>query len=185
VTLTPGSPYGDSRDEDLRAMSSRSRRVPARVSMLVGLVLLIVLITSTGSARDWWAHRLHDLTGGNKTADYLVGLLVGLLPVIGVALGAIRTRGARRIYRMLLFGAVGFILTYLLAPSPARYLVDHSSGEVFTTLVPGYLAGVFTGAMVWLAALVVGVLLARRWWRRVTSRRREPDAAATHRVIDI
>jgi hypothetical protein len=186
VTLTPGSPYGDDPDGPRRATLER-RRVPARLVMLIGLVMLVVLITSTGSTRDWWAHRLDDLTDGSSTANYFIGLVVGLLPLIGVALGAIRTRGPKRVFRMLLFGAIGFIATYLLAPSPARYLTDDDSRKVFDDLAPGYLAGVFTGAMVWFAALVVAALTARRWWRRFTARLRESDPGAdpTHRVIDI
>jgi Na+-driven multidrug efflux pump len=130
---------------------------------------------------------VHDVTGGARTADYFVGLGVGLLPFIGVALGAVRTRGPRRVFRMLVFGAVGFIVTYLLSPSPARYLTDHSSRRVFDEQAPGYLAGVFTGAMVWLAALVLAVVLARKWWRRLTSRYRHSDAdpGSPSRVIDI
>ena len=187
MTLTPGSPF-DGGSFDANSVDARPRRrVPARVVILLGLVLLIVLLTSTGSTRDWWAHRLHDITGGDKTANFLIGLVVGLLPVIGVALGAIRTRGPRRVFRMLLFGSIGFIATYLLAPSPARYLTDNSSRDVFDEQAPGYLAGVFTGAMVWLAALVVALVLARKWWRRLTRRLGEPDPSgdSTHRVIDI
>lgn len=188
MTLTPGTPYGDDRRDDGRAVEGRSRRIPVRAAMLAGLVLLILVITSTGSTRDWWAHRVHDLTGGAKTADYLIGLGVGLLPFIGVGLGAVRTRGPRRVFRMLLFGAVGFIVTYLLSPSPARYLTDHGSRRVFDEQAPGYLAGVFTGAAAWLVALVLAVVLARKWWRRVTSRFRggdEPPGSTSHRVIDI
>jgi hypothetical protein len=187
VTLTPGSPYGDDPDTGDRTATAGRRRIPARFVMLIGLVLLVVLITSTGSTRDWWAHRLNDLTDGDSTANYFIGLVVGLLPLIGVALGSIRTRGPKRVFRMLLLGAIGFVATYLLAPSPARYLTDHDSRKVFDEQAPGYLAGVATGAMVWFAALVVALLTARRWWRRFTARLREtePGADPAHRIIDI
>jgi hypothetical protein len=187
VTLTPRPPYDDRPDDGVRATITRSRHVPARVAMFAGLLLLVLVITSTGSTRDWWAHRVNDLTGGARTADYLVGLGVGLLPILGVALGTIRTRGGRRLFRMLFFGAVGFIVTYLLSPSPARYLTDHASRRVFDEQAPGYLAGVFTGAMIWIAAVVLAVVLVRSRWRRFVDRHRpgEPDTASQHRVIDI
>ena len=189
MTLTPGPPDGGRRGDDgLRGTVTRSRRIPARVAMLAGLVLVLLVVTSTGSTRDWWAHRLHDLTGGARTADYLLGLAVGLLPVLGVALGAVRTRGGRRVFRMLFFGAVGFIVTYLLSPSPARYLTDHASRRVFDQQAPGYLAGVFTGAMIWIAAVVLAVVLVRSRWRRFVDRHRPGDGDTgpqQHRVIDI
>src|SRR4051794_14684787 len=95
-------------------------QVPLRVWVFGGLIGAIVLITATGGIRNWWAHRVHDMTGGSKPADYLIGLVVGLLPLIAVSLGAVRSRGLgrlRRAWRMFYFGAVGFIVTYLLSPS--------------------------------------------------------------------
>ena len=188
MTFPTGSPYDDGRGDRPRAIAGRSRRIPTRVTMFAGLLLRVLVITSTGSTRDWWAHRVHDLTGGSRTPDYLIGLTVGLLPILGVALGTIRTRGPRRAFRMLFFGAVGFVVTYLLAPSPARYLTDHSSRQVFDQQAPGYLAGVFTGAMVWVGVFVLALLLARSWWRRLLDRHRlaDPEAGPQRpRVIDI
>jgi hypothetical protein len=188
VTLTPGSPYDEDRADDARVTSTRSRRIPARVAMFAGLLLVIVVITSTGSTRSWWAHRVRDMTGGARTSDYFIGLAVGLLPVLGVALGRVRTRGPRRVFRMLFLGAAGFVVTYLLSPSPARYLTDHSSRRVFDQQAPGYLAGVLTGAVIWVAAFVLAILLARSWWHRFTSRHLRPgpdDGPSTHRVIDV
>jgi hypothetical protein len=156
--------------------------------MFAGLLLLVLVVTSTGSTRDWWAHRVHDMTDGSRTPDYLIGLAVGLLPILGVALGAIRTRGPRRVFRMLFFGGVGFVVTYLFSPSPARYLTDHSSRRVFDEQAPGYLAGVFTGAMIWIGVFVLALLLARSWWRRLLDRHRpaDPDGGSQRsRVIDI
>ena len=188
MTLTPGPPYDGRRDDGVRATVTRSRHIPTRVAMLAGLVLVLLVVTSTGSTRGWWAHRVHDVTGGARTADYLIGLAVGLLPILGVALGTVRTRGGRRLFRMLFFGAVGFIATYLLAPSPARYLTDHASRVVFDQQAPGYLAGVFTGAMIWIAAVVLAVVLVRSRWRRFVDRHRPGDADTgpqQHRVIDV
>jgi hypothetical protein len=182
VTLTPGR-YDDARSEPPR------RRVPnalaARIALIGALVLVILIATSTGSVRDWWAEHLGDVTNGSRAADFCIGLVVGLLPVLGVLLGTVRTRGPRRLFRMFLFGGTGFVLTYLLAPSPARYLSDHESTRIFEAEVPGYLPGVVTGIAVWLVAVVLAVLRARRWWRRVTRQgAREPDGPPS-RVIDI
>ena len=161
--------------------------MPARVVLFLGLLFVVLLLTGTFSTRSWWAHRVHDLTGGSRTADYLIGFAVALLPLVGVALGAVRTRRTQRVIRMLLLGAVGFVITYLLAPSPARYLTDDGASRVFDQLAPGYLAGVFTGALLWLAALVVAVIRVRMRWRRFTRRFGEPRPpdASSPRVIDI
>jgi hypothetical protein len=201
VTLTPGSGYGDdgSPRRDARTDprtnpqvdGQRRRRVPARFALLGALVIVVLVATSTGSIRSWWAHRVHDLTGGSRPADFAIGLFVALLPLIGVLIGMLRTRGARRVFRMFAFGAFGFIVTYLLAPSPARYLSDHSSARVFDTSAPSYLAGVFTGTMLWLVALLVGLLRARARWRRFRNRHLGPgrdgrnNGAQPPRVIDI
>jgi hypothetical protein len=155
-------------------------RVPVRVWLLGGLIAALVLITATGGIRSWWAHRLHDMTGGSKPADYIIGLVVGLLPLIAVGLGAFRSRGHgrfRRAWRMFYFGAAGFIVTYLLSPSLSRVLTSSSSRHVFEREAPSYLPGVFTGTVLWLVTLGVLVARARSRWRS----RRDP----TRRVIDV
>jgi hypothetical protein len=162
-------------------------RVPARVWLFGGLIAALVLITATGGIRSWWAHRLHDMTGGSKPADYIIGLVVGLLPLIAVGLGALRSRGHgrfRRAWRMFYFGAAGFVITYLLSPSISRVLTSSSSRHVFEREVPSYLPGVFTGTGLWLALLVV--LVARARSRRRARRNRLTDPRdATSRVIDV
>lgn len=168
--------------------------VPFRVGAFVALFVVVLVVTSSGSVRSWWAHRLHDLTGGSWGGDYMIGVVIGLLPLIGVVVAALRRRHEARhrlarALRMLGYGAVGFVVTYLLSPSPAGML-SHDSTKVFDHSAPGYLAGVFTGAVVWLAALVVAILRARSWWRRLTG---QPPAARSragvthdgHRVIDV
>src|SRR4051794_36693585 len=119
------------------------RRVPARFWLLGVLVAVLLIVTATNGVRSWWAHRLHDMTGGNTTADYVIGLVVGLLPLIAVGLGALRSRRHgrfRRAWRMFLFGATGFLITYLLSPSLARLITSSSSRHVFQQQAPGYLA---------------------------------------------
>jgi len=162
-------------------------RVPLRVWVIGGLVAAIVLITATGGIRDWWAHRLHDMTGASKLADYIIGLVVGLLPLLAVLLAAFLSRGQRgfrRVWRMFYFGAIGFIVTYLLSPSLSRVITDSSSRHVFEHQAPSYLPGVFTGTVLWLLLLVVLVARARS---RRRARRAQPSdpGAGTHRVIDV
>jgi hypothetical protein len=186
VTISPGSPY----DESGPAEPVRQRRgLPARFVFLGALVVIVLIFTSSSSVQSWWAHRLHDVTGGNRTADYFIGLAVALLPVLGVVAGAVRARGPRRLFRMFLFGALGFIVTYLLAPSPARYLAHHSSRVVFDQQAPGYLAGVLTGTIGWLVLLALAVLRARARWRRFKARHTAAgspaDRESAPRVIDI
>jgi hypothetical protein len=185
VTLTP-DPYDDG-PQPPRARGRGYRAVPTRFMLIGALILLILIATSTGSVRDWWARHLGDVTGASKPVDFVIGLVIGLLPLIGVMLGAVRTRGPRRIFRMFLYGGVGFIATYLLAPSPGRYLADHDSARVFEREVPGYLPGVLTGTAIWIVAVVLGGLRARRWWRRVTGQRRDGRAEPPEspRIIDI
>lgn len=187
MTLTP-DPYGDGRPP-LSGRDRRSRMVPTRVVLIGALILLILIATSSGSVRDWWAEHLGDVTNGSRVADFIVGLVIGLLPLIGVVLGAVRVRGPRRILRMFTYGGAGFVLTYLLAPSPGRYLADHESAEVFQREVPGYLPGVLTGTAIWVIAAILGLLRARRWWRRVKTRfagpADGPDRPEPPRVIDI
>jgi multisubunit Na+/H+ antiporter MnhB subunit len=163
------------------------RRVPVRVWLLVGLIALLVIITATGGIRDWWAHRLHDITSGNHTADYLIGLVIGLLPIIGVAAGVLATRGRGRLHRawrMFLYGAAGFVVTYLLSPSLARMVTDSQTRHVFEHLAPAYLPGVLTGTAVWLVGLVVALYRVRA--RRHARRLQPPaDGHSQHRVIDV
>ena len=165
----------------------RRFRVPVRVWLLVGLIVLLVIITATGGIRDWWAHRLHDMARGNKTADYFIGLFVGLLPIIGVAIGAIATRGRGRLHRawrIFLYGAAGFVVTYFLSPSLTRVITSASSRHVFEHQAPSYLPGVYTGTAIWLVGLVVALFRARA---RRQSRRQQPpgDGRSQHRVIDV
>lgn len=160
-----------------------------RITAIAALVAVVVILTSTSAIRTWWAYRLHDVTGGNEAADIVIGLVVGLLPVFGVVLGATRrgadSRRPRRAWRMLTFGAAGFMLTYLLAPSPARYLVDRGSARVFEVQAPGYLTGVVIAAALWLLALVVAAYRVRTWWRRLTRRGRSSPDEPRPRIIDI
>jgi hypothetical protein len=190
--MTEGPAYGDGREGGRSGGDVQPRRrrgVPARFLVLGALLVVVFIFTGSSSMRAHWAGWVHDVTNGNRTGDYVIGLVVALLPVVGVLLGAFRTRGPRRLFRMFLFGALGFVAFYLLAPSPAGYLIHHSSTRVFDREVPGYLAGVFTGAMLWLVVLVVGVLRARARWRRFTQRHlavRDPsDQEPPHRVVDI
>jgi hypothetical protein len=166
----------------------RGRRVPARVWLLVAVLVVIILLTGTSTLRNWWAHRIHDVTGGSQVGDYLLGLVVGLLPLLAVVVAAAvtRRRGPRRVFRMLWAGAIGFVAAYLLAPSPVRYLTDAGSRHVFDQEAPRYLAGVATGVAVWLVAVVIALLRARRSWRRFVDRHTGPPPdEPSHRVIDI
>ena len=181
MTVRPREPYDDS-----PTAASPGRRVPLRFWLLGFFVALLVLITATGGIRGWWAHRLHDITGGSTAADYVIGLVVGLLPVLAVLLGAVLSREHGRFmraWRMLMFGATGFVITYLLSPSLARLLTDSSARAVFDTHAPGYLAGVLTGTIVWILALVLAVLRLRARWRkaRTYGAGREPPPT----IIDV
>ena len=173
--------------EQQRQQPQRRFRVPVRVYLLVGLIALLVIITATGGIRDWWAHRLHDMASGNKTADYFIGLFVGLLPVIGVAIGALRTRGHGRLHRawrVFLYGAAGFVVMYFLSPSITHVITDSSSLHVFEHQAPSYLPGVYTGTAIWLVGLIVALFRVRA---RRQSRRLQPpsDGRTQHRVIDV
>jgi hypothetical protein len=169
----------------------REQTGQAQRRFIGALILLVIVATSSGSVRDWWARHLGDITSGSRAADFVIGLVVGLLPLIGVVLGAVRTRGPRRIFRMFVYGGTGFVITYLIAPSPGRYLADHESTHIFDREVPDYLPGVFTGVCIWVVAIILGALRARRWWRGVKSRfgvgapRDRDDRTDKPRVIDI
>ena len=160
--------------------------VPLRVWVIGGVIAALVLITATGGIRNWWAHRVHDMTGGSHLADFLIGLAVGLLPLIAVGIGAFRSRGHgrfRRAWRMFYFGAAGFVVTYLLSPSLSRIITSSSSRRVFEHSAPSYLPGVFTGTIGWLSLLALLVVRARS---RRRARRNQPRTdPGTHRVIDV
>ena len=162
---TPGTP-------------TRGRRgnVPIRF-WFIGLILAgALLVLGTSGIRSWWAHRLHDITGGSKPADYVIGLFIGALPLIGIALGRLGTRGARRIMRMFIFGAAGFSISYLLSSSLSRYATDSNAGKVFDQQAPGYLAGVLTAEIAWLLVFVFAWLRLRRWRRNRWATRRQGPA---------
>ena len=170
------------------------RRIPIRVVVLVVFIVAVGLFANATSIRDSWAHRLGDTTNASWPLDYVVGLLVALLPVFGILLGSIGQRGPRRLLRMATVGAVGFVATFLLAPSPLRYLVNETATRHAFSPAPGYLPGVFTGFVTWLAAAIAGYVLLRSRWRRFVARvtgsapRRPPVPPGDEpppRVIDI
>ena len=51
----------------------------------------------------------------------------------------------------------------LLSPSAVRVLADADATKVFDDRAPGYLAGVVTGELVWLLALLLAWWRVRRW----------------------
>ena len=73
----------------MRDKATRIGRAMA-VASKVRKIRRTVKRTSTGSTRNWWAHRVHHMTGGAWTADYLIGLAVevvftaspGLTPIV-------------------------------------------------------------------------------------------------------
>jgi hypothetical protein len=155
---------------------STRAHVPIRFWFL-GLILAgALLILGASGIRGWWAHRLHDVTGGSKPADFAIGLFIGALPLIGIAIGRVGTRGVRRVMRMFLFGAAGFCASYLLSPSLSRYATDSHAGRVFDQQAPGYLAGVLTAEALWLVVLVVAWWRLRRWRRNRWATRRQGPA---------
>jgi hypothetical protein len=149
--------------------------VPIRYWFLGLIIAGALLILGTSGIRSWWAHRLHDVTGGSKPADYVIGLFIGALPLIGIALGRLGTRGVHRVMRMFLFGAAGFAISYLLSSSLSRYASGSDAGKVFDQQAPGYLAGVLTAEIAWLLVFVFAWLRLRRWRRsRWATRRQGP-----------
>jgi hypothetical protein len=167
VTLTPGDPQGA---YDAMPGGGRRRRVPIRFWLIGVLVAVLLFFTAGSGLRGWWADRLHDVTGGSWAPDFAIGLVVGLLPLIGVAVGSLRARGHRRVLRMLLLGAAGFCVTYLLSPSAARIAVDSHSAHVFSSRDPGYLPGVVAAEVGWLLALALAWWRLRQWRRTRASR---------------
>jgi hypothetical protein len=161
--LPPGE--GPLRRRYARGPEPSRGHVPIRF-WFIGLIIAgALLVLGASGIRSWWAHRLHDVTGGSKPADYVIGLFIGALPLIGLALGRLGTRGARRIMRMFLFGAAGFCVSYLLSSSLSRYATDSHAGKVFDQQAPGYLAGVLTAEIAWLLVFVIAWLRVRRWRR--------------------
>jgi hypothetical protein len=157
MTFEPGGPLA-------RRQAQQARHRPRARRWLVAVVVVVVLLIVAGNGgRSWWARRLGDLTNGNRAADFIIGLAIGMLPLIAVALAGL-SRGRRRMLRMFLAGAAGFIVTDLLAPSITT-AVRHSSGAAtrpFETDVPGYLPGVYTGIGLGVVLLVVVVWRVRR-----------------------
>lgn len=130
------------------------------------LVVAIVLLIATGGSRGWWARRVGDVTGKSHLGDFAIGLGVGLIPVIAVGAAALIKRGGRRrVLRMFVAGAAGFIVTDLLAPSLWTAIRNDSATRPFEQHAPGYLPGVYVGVAVWIALLVVAYVRARRAWR--------------------
>src|SRR4051794_40889903 len=121
-------------DETARPAGRRlGRRIPLRFWVIGGLIAALPLATMTGGVRGWWAHRVGDLTGGSKPADFAVGALVALLPLLAVLLGALTTRGKsplRRAWRMFVLGADRFRVTHHFPPAPAPPQTDRSTPPV-------------------------------------------------------
>jgi hypothetical protein len=158
MTFEPGGPLA-------RRQAQQARRRPSRARMWgLGVLAVVVLLVVAGNGgRSWWAHRLGDLTNGDRTADFIIGLAIGMLPLIAVAIAGL-ARGGHRLVRMFVAGTAGFVATDLLAPSIAT-AVRHSGGAAtrpFETNVPGYLAGVYTGIALGVVLLIVAVVRVRR-----------------------
>jgi hypothetical protein len=162
MTYDPGGPLARRQAQQGRRRSGRARW------WLLGAVVLVVLLVLAGNgSRTWWARWLGDLTNGSRPVDFVVGLAVGLLPVIAVSLAGL-SHAPRRVLRMFVAGAAGFVVTDLLAPSLAT-AIRHNGGAAtrpFETHVPGYLPGVYTGLALWIVLLVVAVVRARRAFHR-------------------
>jgi MFS family permease len=178
VTITPhgpggewtGRPVGERRHE----ASGRRQGVSGRWLVVAAVVAGALLLFGVGGSRTWWAHRVHDITGGDALADYLLGLAVGLLPVVGVAVGRVGAQGGRRLRRMFLGGAAGFLLTYFLSPSLASIVDDSAVSHLFRRVAPGYLSGVATAVALWLVLLVVAFLRLRARVRHHLARFERP-----------
>jgi len=149
-----------------RRQAQQARHRPGRRGrwwLLAAVAVVVLLIVAGNGGRSWWARRLGDFTNGSHVADFVIGLAIGLLPLIFVALAGL-SHGRRRTLRMFLAGAVGFVITDLLAPSLVT-AIRHNGGRAtrpFETHVPGYLQGVYTGVALMLVLLVVAVIRIRR-----------------------
>jgi hypothetical protein len=157
MTFQPGGPLA-------RRQAQQARRRPrARLWLIAVVAVVVLLIVAGNGGRSWWARRLGDFTNGNRSADFIIGLAIGMLPLIAVAIAGL-AGGRRRVVRMFAAGVAGFLVTDLLAPSAAT-AIRHSSGTAtrpFETHVPGYLPGVYTGIGLGVALLVVVVWRVRR-----------------------
>jgi hypothetical protein len=158
VTFEPGGPLA-------RRQAQQARR-PSRRPWLFGILIVVILLLVAGNGgRSWWAQRVGDLTSRSRGADFAIGLVVGLLPVLGVAAAAL-SRHRRRVLRMFVAGAVGFIVTDLLAPSLWKAITNDSAATTpFEKHAPGYLPGVYVGIGIWFVLLIVAYVRARRAWR--------------------
>jgi hypothetical protein len=158
VTFEPGGPLA-------RRQAQQARR-PSRRPWLLGIIVVVALLLIAGNGgRSWWAQWVGDLTNRSRPADFALGLLVGLLPVIAVAIAAL-SRHRRRVLRMFVAGAVAFVVTDLLAPSLWKAITSNTAAtRPFEQHAPGYLPGVYVGVGIWLALLVVAFVRARRAFR--------------------
>lgn len=152
-----------------RRQAAQARRRPsaARRWLLGGLVVVVLLLVAGNGGRAWWARNLGHVTHRSRFADFVVGLAVGLLPVIAVGIARLSAR-QRRPLRMFLAGALGFVATDLLAPSIAT-AIRHNGGTAtrpFESHVPGYLPGVYTGIGVLVLVVIVAIVRMRRRWHR-------------------
>jgi drug/metabolite transporter (DMT)-like permease len=146
------------------------RRLPARFVVLLVLIGVLLVVTGGDSLRTSWAHAIRHGTGGYWPADFVIGAAIGLLPLLGIGVAVLTSRRAkhhalRRAWRMLLLGGAGFVVAYILSPSPLRLLTDHGTTTMFRHVVPGYLPGVYAGVLVWIAVVVVGYTRFRTWLR--------------------
>lgn len=159
MTFEPGGPLA-------RRQAEQARR-PTRRPWLLGILVVVVLLLVAGNgSRSWWASRVGDLTHRSRPADFAIGLAVGLLPVIAVAVAALSSRHRRRVLRMFVAGAVAFIVTDLLAPSLWKAITnDAAATKPFEKHAPGYLPGVYVGIGIWLLLLAIAFLRARRAFR--------------------
>jgi hypothetical protein len=152
MTFEPGGPLARRQAAQARRRGGRGRRW-----LLAGLIL-----AAGNGGRAWWARRLGDFTNGSHGADFVIGLAVGLLPVITVGIAGL-SHGRRRMLRMFVAGACGFVVTDLLAPSVVRALTDNGAAtRPFEQHVPGYLPGVYTGVGIWVVLLIVAIVRIRR-----------------------
>ena len=173
--LAPGQGPVSRTGSSRRPEAQRGRGgVPLRFWFLGLIVAGALLLLGASGIRTWWAHRVHDMAGGSKPIDFAIGLFIGALPLIGIAVGRLRVRGARRVVRMFILGAAGFCVSYLLSPPLSRFASDSRAGRVFDQQAPGYLAGVFTANVFWLVALLLAYWRFRQWRRGWLIRRQGP-----------